>query len=100
MGMPRRLHDFSVTLVTDGAEYKSLVERSPAGQGQGRFTPPIQRTELEPLRRQLSAEVPASGHLRDIRPVAEAVVPRYEPKMVGKGIGDGLFTGNVELLHT
>jgi hypothetical protein len=99
MGIPRRLHDFSVTLVANGAEYTSLVEQSPAGRGQGHFTAPIQRTELEPLRRLLSVVVPASGHPRDIDPPPSVIPSPYKPEALGKKIGEGLFTGEVKRLH-
>jgi hypothetical protein len=98
MGMPRKLHDFYVKLAVNGAEYKSFVQRSPAGQGEGCFTPPVQRTELEPLRQKLSGAIPASGHPRDVKPAREEASP-YQAGTIGKGLGNGLFTGEVELLH-
>ncbi|HEY2295936.1 MAG TPA: hypothetical protein VGM86_34985, partial [Thermoanaerobaculia bacterium] len=98
MGTPHRLQDFYIKLASVGAGYMSFVQKSPAGQGQAPFIPPVPRAGLEPLRRELRAIVPESGRQRDVK-AARGSGARYLPEDIGEGLGKGLFIGEVKNLH-
>jgi hypothetical protein len=91
MESPRTLRDFYVKLTADGAQYKSYVERSPAGQGAGPFTPPIMPTELEPLRQRLSEGIPGMS-------CGDPIVSSVAAQSFGDILGKGLFQGDVRSL--
>jgi hypothetical protein len=98
MGIPRRLRDFYIKLAPHGEGYRSYVQQSPVGQGEGPFTPPVKRAELWALRRELSATIPASSGQRDVQARSRPVVT-YPPKDIGERLGNGLFIDDVERLH-
>lgn len=86
MSIPRKLRDFYVKLAADGAGYRSFVQESPAGQDEGPFTPPIERTELDSLRRHLSRAIPAGGAVS-------------QAGNIGRKLCESLFVGEVKTLY-
>jgi len=96
MGIPRRLQEFSVKLTANGMAYKSIIQKSPDGQGEGPFTPPIEQACLEVQRRELCEAISGCALADPDSP--ECLTPVHQgPVAFGDKLGAGFFQGEVAL---
>lgn len=91
--LPSKLVDFAVKLAANGSGYTAFVQQSPAGEGQASFRPPVARTEIDGLRRELSAIVSPRVHREGLSSRA-----RRRAKTMGSDLYRALFADQVGLL--